>query len=69
MAGIMPLSSYGGGSLRLLSIDHGDATIYSTLYILVQLMKRVNIGRYESGLPSLKPCDVFNLIGGVGLGG
>jgi patatin-like phospholipase/acyl hydrolase len=51
--------------LHLLSLDGGGVRGLSTLYILKGLMARLNHGRSFD----LKPCDVFNLIGGTGTGG
>jgi patatin-like phospholipase/acyl hydrolase len=39
----------------------------STLYILKSIMDRLNAER--KSLPPLKPCEVFDLIGGTSTGG
>jgi hypothetical protein len=40
-----------------------------TLYVLGELFSRLNAERGKSGRPAVKPCEVFDLIGGTGLGG
>ena len=59
-----PLDSTG---LCLLSLDGGGVRGLSTLYILKGLMDRLNQDRKD--LPLLKPCEVFDLIGGTSTGG
>lgn len=59
-----PLDSTG---LCLLSLDGGGVRGLSTLYILKGLMNRLNQERKD--LPPLKPCEVFDLIGGTSTGG
>jgi len=66
----------GGGSnplnktgLSLLSLDGGGVRGLSTLYILKGLMARLNHERRGANLPTMKPCEVFNLIGGTSTGG
>jgi patatin-like phospholipase/acyl hydrolase len=59
-----PLDTTG---LCLLSLDGGGVRGLSTLYILKGLMDRLNAER--KSLPSLKPCEVFDLIGGTSTGG
>lgn len=62
-----PLDSTG---LCLLSLDGGGVRGLSTLYILKNIMDRLNYDRKETAnLPSVKPCDVFDLIGGTSTGG
>ncbi len=51
--------------LNLLSLDGGGLRGLSILYILQDLMAKVN----ENQDPPLKPCEVFDLIGGSGTGG
>ena len=41
----------------------------STLYIIKELMDRVNSERKKDGYPSVKPCQLFDLIGGTSTGG
>ena len=61
-----PLDSTG---LCLLSLDGGGIRGLSTLYILKSIMDRLNNERKKSNLPPLKPCEVFDLIGGTSTGG
>jgi hypothetical protein len=61
-----PLDSTG---LCLLSFDGGGVRGLSTLYILKSIMDRLNHVRGESKLPPVKPCKVFDLIGGTSTGG
>ncbi|CAH0028350.1 unnamed protein product [Clonostachys rhizophaga] len=61
-----PLDSTG---LCLLSLDGGGVRGLSTLYILKSIMDRLNHKRGESKLPLVKPCEVFDLIGGTSTGG
>lgn len=56
-------------SLCLLSLDGGGVRGLSTLYILRDIMVALNDAREQAGLPSAKPCDVFDLIGGTSTGG
>jgi hypothetical protein len=53
----------------LLSLDGGGVRGISTLYVLQNLMRRVNIDRNARGLGYARPCDVFDLIGGTSTGG
>lgn len=59
-----PLDTTG---LCLLSLDGGGVRGLSTLYILKGLMDRLNRELKKS--PPLKPCEVFDLIGGTSTGG
>jgi patatin-like phospholipase/acyl hydrolase len=61
-----PLEKTG---LCLLSLDGGGVRGLSTLYILKGLMQRLNHERREANLPVLKPCELFDLIGGTSTGG
>ena len=61
-----PLDKTG---LCLLSFDGGGVRGLSSLYILQGLMKRLNAERKKERLPSVKPCEVFDLIGGTSTGG
>lgn len=61
-----PLDSTG---LCLLSLDGGGVRGLSTLYILKSIMDRLNNERKKNGLPPVKPCEVFDLIGGTSTGG
>jgi patatin-like phospholipase/acyl hydrolase len=55
--------------LCLLSLDGGGVRGLSTLYILKSIMDRLNHERGENELPPVKPCEVFDLIGGTSTGG
>ncbi|KAI9863870.1 MAG: hypothetical protein M1813_003522 [Trichoglossum hirsutum] len=55
--------------LCLLSLDGGGVRGLSTLYILKGLMTRLNDERKDSQLPHVKPCEIFDLIGGTSTGG
>lgn len=55
--------------LCLLSLDGGGVRGLSTLYILKGLMTRLNHERQQKDLPAVKPCEVFDLIGGTSTGG
>ncbi|PVH75932.1 FabD/lysophospholipase-like protein, partial [Cadophora sp. DSE1049] len=61
-----PLDSTG---LCLLSLDGGGVRGLSTLYILKSIMNRLNYVRKTVSLPRVKPCEVFDLIGGTSTGG
>lgn len=61
-----PLDSTG---LCLLSLDGGGVRGLSTLYILKSIMDQLNNERKKNGLPPVKPCEVFDLIGGTSTGG
>ncbi|KAI9652559.1 MAG: hypothetical protein M1821_008366 [Bathelium mastoideum] len=55
--------------LCLLSLDGGGVRGLSSLYILQGLMQRLNHERQKDGLLAVKPCDIFDLIGGTSTGG
>ena len=55
--------------LCLLSLDGGGVRGLSMLYILKALMTQLNHEREGNGAPKLKPCEVFDLIGGISTGG
>ena len=55
--------------LCLLSLDGGGVRGLFTLYILKGLMQRLNHELQREGLPTAKPCNVFDLIGGTSTGG
>lgn len=61
-----PLDQTG---LCLLSLDGGGVRGLSTLYILKGLMSRLNHERQAATLPRVKPCEIFDLIGGTSTGG
>ena len=76
-APLRPLTTLHGGEpnpvhttgLCLLSLDGGGIRGLSTLYILKRLMAQLNQTRQAANLPSAKPCEVFDLIGGTSTGG
>lgn len=53
----------------LLALDGGGVRGLSTLYILQNIMGRLNYMREEAGLRPKKPCEIFDLIGGTSTGG
>jgi patatin-like phospholipase/acyl hydrolase len=53
----------------LLSLDGGGVRGLSTLYILQNIMNRLNYMREEAGLEHKKPYQIFDLIGGTSTGG
>ncbi|KAI9771206.1 MAG: hypothetical protein M1839_002865 [Geoglossum umbratile] len=55
--------------LCLLSLDGGGVRGLSTLYVLKGLMAKLSQARQAANLPSVKPCEVFDLIGGTSTGG
>lgn len=55
--------------LCLLSLDGGGVRGLSSLYILKSIMDRLNHVRSQNKLPRVKPCEVFDLIGGTSTGG
>jgi len=61
-----PLDTTG---LCLLSLDGGGVRGLSTLYILKSIMDRLNYDRKKDKLAPMKPCEVFDLIGGTSTGG
>jgi patatin-like phospholipase/acyl hydrolase len=61
-----PLDTTG---LCLLSLDGGGVRGLSTLYILKIIMDRLNHERKATALPPVKPCEIFDLIGGTSTGG
>ncbi|PGH11415.1 hypothetical protein AJ79_04916 [Helicocarpus griseus UAMH5409] len=61
-----PLDKRG---LCLLSLDGGGVRGLSSLRILQGLMGRVNNERRVAGLSAVKPCELFDLIGGTSTGG
>lgn len=56
-------------SLTVTCIDGGGVRGLSSLRILKGLMTMVNERRAETGLAAVKPCQVFDLIGGTSTGG
>jgi patatin-like phospholipase/acyl hydrolase len=61
-----PLDTTG---LCLLSLDGGGVRGLSTLYLLKSIMDRLNYERKTANLLPVKPCEVFDLIGGTSTGG
>ena len=55
--------------LNLLSLDGGGVRGLSTLYILKRIMDQLNLERKKSSLETVKPCQLFDLIGGTSTGG
>lgn len=57
--------------LCLLSLDGGGVRGLSTLYILKGIMARLNHEHRKAQPPRrpVKPCDIFDLIGGTSTGG
>jgi patatin-like phospholipase/acyl hydrolase len=55
--------------LCLLSLDGGGVRGLSTLYILKAIMRRLNDERQALKLKQIKPCEIFDLIGGTSTGG
>lgn len=55
--------------LCLLSLDGGGVRGLSTLLLLSALMRRLNDERQQLKLDEVKPCEVFDLIGGTSTGG
>jgi patatin-like phospholipase/acyl hydrolase len=55
--------------LCLLSLNGGGVRGLSTLYILKGLITRLNHERQQKSLPIVKPCEVFDLMGGTSTGG
>jgi len=53
----------------LLSLDGGGVRGLSTLYILKGLMTRLNHERRAVNSLPVKPCEIFDLIGGTSTGG
>lgn len=55
--------------LCLLALDGGGVRGLSALHILKGIMDQLNHERTKSGLNRVKPCDVFDMIGGTSTGG
>ena len=66
-----PPNTLESDGLCLLSIDGGGVRGLASLCILKYVMDRLNNVRRESGddLTPLKPCDIFDMIGGTSTGG
>lgn len=52
----------------LLSLDGGGIRGLSSLSILKNIMDRVNDERQNEGKDRVKPCEIFDLIGGTSTG-
>ena len=50
-------------------LDGGGVRGLSTLLILKALMAAVNDERIKAGQSAIKPCELFDLIGGTSTGG
>ncbi|KAG0650465.1 Kinesin light chain [Hyphodiscus hymeniophilus] len=61
-----PLNEEG---LCILSLDGGGVRGLSSLLIIKALMSTINEERKQDGQPSVKPCQLFDLIGGTSTGG
>jgi patatin-like phospholipase/acyl hydrolase len=55
--------------LCLLSLDGGGVRGLSTLHILKRLIDQLNLARQNAQQPRVKPCEIFDLIGGTSTGG
>lgn len=55
------------GGLKLLSLDGGGVRTLSELYILREVLYRVQVQEGLEAIP--RPCDYFDMIGGTGIGG
>ena len=55
--------------LCLLALDGGGVRGLSSLFILSALMTRVNAEREKQGANPVKPCQIFDMIGGTSTGG
>ncbi|TVY22961.1 Calcium-independent phospholipase A2-gamma [Lachnellula hyalina] len=55
--------------LCILSLDGGGVRGLSTLLIIKALMGKVNAERRKNGQSAVKPCELFDLIGGTSTGG
>lgn len=64
VSGLSPLGTKG---LCLLSLDGGGVRGLSSLLILRDIMTQLNAERDDN--QDLRPCDVFDLIGGTSTGG
>jgi len=51
------------------NLDGGGVRGLSTLLILKALMAAVNDERIKAGQSAIKPCELFDLIGGTSTGG
>ncbi|KAI9674021.1 MAG: hypothetical protein M1829_003864 [Trizodia sp. TS-e1964] len=55
--------------LCVLSLDGGGVRGLSSLLVLKALMAKVNAERRKDNQPAVKPCELFDLIGGTSTGG
>jgi len=63
------LSPLDTTELCLLSFDGGGVRGLPALYILKSIMDLLNHERNNINPPLVKPCEIFDLIGGTGTGG
>ena len=72
---MLTVARYGSSShkpsrrLANVNIDGGGVRGLSTLLILKALMTAVNDERIKAGQSAIKPCELFDLIGGTSTGG
>jgi patatin-like phospholipase/acyl hydrolase len=66
-------NALGGPAIKtdicLLSLDGGGVKGLSSLRILEKIMTQVNASRERRGQSAVKPCELFDLIGGTSTGG
>jgi patatin-like phospholipase/acyl hydrolase len=55
--------------LFLTQLDDSGVNGLATLYVLRDLMTKLNGEREKASLTPMKPFQVFDLIGGTGIGG
>ncbi len=55
--------------LCLLALDGGGVRGLSSLFILNSLMTKLNAEREKQGAKLVKPCQIFDMIGGTSTGG
>jgi patatin-like phospholipase/acyl hydrolase len=56
-------------SVRDSALDGGGVRGLSSLLILKALMANVNAERIKDGKKAIKPCELFDMIGGTSTGG
>ncbi|KAH6665736.1 phospholipase, patatin family protein [Halenospora varia] len=66
---VAPESPLNRDGLCVLSLDGGGVRGLSTLLIIKALMAKVNAERKKDGQSTVKPCELFDLIGGTSTGG
>ncbi|KAK5691986.1 hypothetical protein LTR97_011157 [Elasticomyces elasticus] len=65
----VPTGGHETRGLCLLSLDGGGVKGLSTLYLLRAIMQLLNDKRKARHLDRVKPCEIFDLIGGTSTGG